>query len=360
MVKEMKLEKEPVALFSIPAIYDDKYFEAVASMTRKYKCSRVHEVYGSFPQDIIGNLRPPFAVLDVDRKKMKEYILFLHEHQIHFNYVLNSTITTGLEYSEAGKKKILSFIGNLLEMGVDSFTISSPYLVSTIHSEFSDVKLTASICCKIMSPRKAVEFEDIGVDEIVLDRDINRRFDIIKSIRNAVKTKIKLLCNTPCLLQCINQTYHDNLSSLLTNSLMGATCKIDPKIPFEPYCSSYCREKKERQPVEWIKSPWIRPEDINIYQNMGIDEFKIDGRDRNAEYVEEVIDAYLRQYYEGNFFHLIREKIPRINSDFKCANYIPYVNNRKLDSFLDPFVSGRVICDYYCDMCGYCNDFLAN
>jgi len=48
---------------------------------------------------------------------------------------------------------------------------------------------------------------------------------------------------------------------------------------FIDWCFLRCTEMKLRDPVNYIRSEWIRPEDIPAYEEMGYDLFKVTERD---------------------------------------------------------------------------------
>jgi collagenase-like PrtC family protease len=93
--------------------------------------------------------------------------------------------------------------------------------------------------------------------------------------------------------------------------------------------------------AEYIRSPWIRPEDIGHYHF--IDRFKIVGREKSVDFIFRCLDAYVDGVWNGNLLDIIplMVKAPI------------YVENRKLDGFIDWFLKGR--CDMNCPSCGYCD-----
>ncbi len=102
------------------------------------------------------------------------------------------------------------FLSGLIEIGVDSFAVSNPYIIMLLKRHFPQIKVNASICNEISTVHQIKEFEYIGVDCIVVDRDINRKFNRLKMLRSYANVPLKLLCNSPCLYQCINIQYHSN------------------------------------------------------------------------------------------------------------------------------------------------------
>jgi collagenase-like PrtC family protease len=57
-------------------------------------------------------------------------------------------------------------------------------------------------------------------------------------------------------------------------------------------------------PVELLKSPWIRPEDIPHYEAIGYDRFKITERFKRTPLLLENVRAYENRRYDGNLLDL--------------------------------------------------------
>lgn len=345
---------------SVPMTFEDTYIDQLIKLNDEHKTDAyIKEVYGAKKEDIIGNLRPSFSLKYVSDDTLQEYITKLHNNGIEFNYVINSTVSDGREYSDAGRESIVNFISRLLELGVDSFTITSSYYMRLIKNHFPNININASICNEIDNVQKAKEFENAGANVLVLNRDVNRNFRMIRAIRESASSEIKVLCTTPCVYRCADVHYHSNLSSTLSNNLQKYM-PIDEENSIS-HTSVNCMRKKLVHLEENIKSPWVRPEDMKYYEEIGVSFFKIDGRDRTAEYNLEVVEAYLNQEYDGNLLYLMKIGYPRYISLIESGKSRDYlrlgIDNRELDEFIKPFVDGNISCDYGCDKCGYCKSF---
>ncbi len=342
---------------SIPMTFEDSYIDSIIELnnTRTGDVS-IKEVYGARREDIIGNLRPSFTLKYVSDEKLGEYIARLHQNGIEFNYVINSTVSDGREYTEEGRKSIVNFVKNLLELGVDSFTITSSYYMILLKNHFPNIKINASICNEIDNVQKARQFELAGANVLVLNRDVNRNFKMLKAIKDNTSAELKVLCTTPCVFRCQDVHYHANLSSTLSNELQRYM-PIDEKNSIS-HTSVNCLMKKLVHLEENIKSPWIRPEDMKYYEEIGISLFKIDGRDRSAEYNIEIVKAYLNQAFDGNLLYLMKTGYPKDLTSIRennCTDYLRLgIDNRDLDRFLEPFVKGTITCDNGCEKCQYC------
>lgn len=197
---------------------------------------------------------------------------------------------------------------------------------------------------------------DMGVDRVVVARDSNRDFNTLRSMARTLP--LELLVNSPCLLQCADVYYHGNLSSMESGSL-----RLHCQKPMEafPIPILLCQHAKLTNLTEFVSSPWIRPEDVVRYRAIGISHFKLDGRDRDPDYVLDVVESYLQGRFDGNLLYLTHSGLPRAVSDVGTKNpemhkFVPIaLDNSKLDRFIDPFVEEKIVCRGQCITCGYCD-----
>lgn len=343
----------------VPVIYNENYIKGLVSLNEKYSTQncQIYEVFGSLKQDVVGNLRPPVAINDINEEKLEKIISYLKDNGIEFNYVMNSTIFP-YPSEQDNIEEIISFIKRLVSIGIKRLTVTSVYLICIIKNLFPQLSIDVSICNEISTIHQIKEFDELGADLIVLDRDANRNFKLLKNIKKITKKKIKVLCNSPCVYNCVNVQYHANYTSVLSNSNINDGLKT--KMPF---CSFYCKNRKFNDLTEHIKTPWIRPEDISIYNGFGIDYFKIDGRDGNPEYILEVVEAYLKQKYDGNFFHLIKRHYPNDIEQIEISDPVKLnvgIDNRMLDKFVENMIINDISCNGDCEACGYCGNYAQN
>lgn len=348
---------------SVPAIFSHTYLEALFTLNNKAGNNiKITEIYGSLPMGPIGTIRPSDSLPQISKNTLLTFIKNAKDKGIEFNYTMNSTILDGTEYCSDSKKELKNFIEEMVEAGLSNITVSAPFLITFIRNHFPTLQVTASICMEINSPQKMADLEAIGTTCVVLPKDVNRDFLLLNKIRNSSNLNIKVLCTTPCLFKCNDLMTHMNLSAIRDNNLKKAY-KIDK--PFLPYPVIRCTKRKLLNLEEHIKSPWIRPEDIDYYYNIGIEEFKIDGRDKSEEYNLEVISAYMNESYDGNLLYLMQNYYPKSLEEIEPSsdknNTLEkielFIDNKKLDGFLKPFAEQKINCDNGCVTCSYCKNW---
>lgn len=72
-----------------------------------------------------------------------------------------------------------------------------------------------------------------------------------------------------------------DLSAIQDNSFQH-TLKTQDN--FVSHITPRCQRRRLKHLDKYIKSSWIRPEDMPIYESSGITNFKIDGRDKSIDY----------------------------------------------------------------------------
>ncbi len=331
---------------------------------------QVTEVFGVLQKTPVGSGRPYFIVANPDKKEAARYIEKVRRGGRKFNYLLNGACMNNMEYDKKTHHELLDHIRWLLDTGVDSVTVTIPYLLEIVKQQFPDLKVRVSLIAHVNSVQRAKFFENLGADAINLDFNINRDFKLLEKIGKAVKCKLSLIVNDGCLYQCPYRYYHYNLLAHSTqphNALEGF---------YVDYCIVRCTLEKYAHPTEIMKSRWIRPEDLHHYEEIGIDTFKISGRRMSSRWLLNVVNAYSERKYDGNLLDLLNCVTPGVDPDIRSPQYNtflekteffkreklielgqlypvkPYIDNSELDGFIEFFK--KCDCLSLCDDCDYC------
>ena len=344
---------------SVPSMFSESYLHELNDMNKKSKNVKIYETYGSIPNFLLGSIRPSNTIKNIDETFLLNYIKKSNEFGIGFNYIMNSTVLGNFEFDSSLKDELLIFIEKLSNAGLSKITVSVPYLIKFIHKHFPNLHIVASICMNINSVQELNAVEKMGAKSVVLPKDMNREFSLLKKmIKNKGNLDLKLLCTTPCVSKCPDLIYHMNISSCQDNIISSNKQNLTI-----PEAALNCQIKRLSSPVEFIKSPWIRPEDLKIYQDLGINYFKLDGRDKPEKYLLEVIKAYINENFDGNLLFLIQGSYPKNKSElnnlitknsFKIGVYL---DNKKLDKFLINLINGKYDCSNGCYKCNYCEEW---
>jgi collagenase-like PrtC family protease len=246
------------------------------------------------------------------------------------------------ELTGQGYRRVKDFFKMLREIGVSSITVALPSLMEIAMYVIPGVKIKASAVCQINSPLKAKFYDKLGVKRLVLDEDIYRRFDILGNIRKVYTGELEVIVNSFCSNDCPYKMFHYNSFSHahLEKELYG-------------YYAGRCRSMHIGE-ESFMKLNWIRPEDIQFYHQAGIDYFKIQGR--TNVYTGDPAKAAIH-YIEGSYDGDLVRLLELFSSKRPLAIAESYVDNRKLDGFLNKFVKEPDSCTKVCDECNYCKSY---
>jgi len=347
-----------------------------AGLVAEYKKSGVKEVYAKMAIDFIGGGRPAYILPSITRKHAEEHIHLFRDAGIKFNYILNAPSLNSQEFTRSGKTHINRLLKWLTKAGVDKVTVTIPYLLQFVKKEHPSLKTCVSVFAGVDSVNKALFWQGLGADEItLLQTSLNRNFNQLKLIRKNVKLRLKLIGNTGCLYQCPLIGYHALISSHASQRQHSHRAGL-----MYDYCSLFCRYLRLDEPVKFIRSNWIRPEDLHIYEGIGIDGIKLVDRSCSTEQLIKIVSSYSKRYFEGNLLELlplfygrsrsIRKglllkirylfhpfendifSLPKLNvlvQDLEIQ-----INNRELDGFIDKFLE-KDCSTIDCLDCQYCD-----
>jgi len=331
----------------------------------------VDSLYGKLPYDVVGGARPGFVLPQVDRNHVERYIQACHEGGLEFSYLLNAPCLGNLQYSQKGYKQLIDLLTWIDQSGADSVIIGIPYLIDLVRKRFPRLKVKVSTTARVNTVRKALQYEAMGVEEIIIDEHINRDFKTLEVIRKAVNCNLELLVNNICLWQCPYNYEHVNHDGHASRE------GEEDDYCYLQYPGFLCLYRKLTDPVELLKSPWIRPEDVHHYENLGYDHFKITERFKRTSLLLEHVRAYENRRYDGNLLdlftlprkgaftpihleyfikpkHVNIMKISELEKVFDLeVRELIQLDNRKLDGFIEYFKKND--CNQTsCSDCRYC------
>jgi collagenase-like PrtC family protease len=196
---------------------------------------------------------------------------------------------------------------------VSGVTIAHPFLLQFVKREFPDFRLNVSLIAGVDTVAAARKFEDLGVNVINLNPfTINRDFDALRAIRRAVRCELELYANIPCLDHCPQRVAHYAYSGRASQET-GT-----PEVSQDPFLMR-CSHTFLSEPIEFLRSPFIRPEDVSGYGELGIDIIKLSDRTESTEFLVNTARAYAEGKYDGNLFDLIFRGGRKIRSGLGLA-----------------------------------------
>jgi collagenase-like PrtC family protease len=330
-------------------------------------------LYGSLPTEIVGSGRQTALLPAIDRQKATEHIRQAHREGFKFNYLLNTSCLGNREYTADFHPAMLKYLEWVAVQEPDLVTVTLPFIAQIIKKQFPSLKISVGKYANVDSLEKAKFWEDLGADEITIpDDNLNRDFKMLRLMSENLRCGMQVFTNLACLRGCPFAHHHANLTS------HGAQRHEEADGVYLDYCLASCKSIRVRNPVEIIKSGWIRPEDLHHYEELGITKFKLVDRSLTARGLLKRVKAYSERRYSGNLADIIclhtkrsehrfaaasleakepgiREKL-RLMGDAILAAENVHIDNQALDGFIDGIK--KIDCRYIsCERCGYCERY---
>jgi collagenase-like PrtC family protease len=337
----------------------------------------VHDFYGAMNTTPVGHARSAFIIPEVSEEKVVAFIKRAHALGRQFSYVLNAPNMANLEFDPRVHRRLLDYFQWLVDIEVDAVHVANPYLMEVIIEQFPALEVNASVICGICSPEMAAAYQKMGVASLNVGLEVNRDFAALRAIRKAVSVPVILIPNLADLRQCPFRNYHYSMLGHTTQS--STPEKAWRSWAMDP-CTMQCNEKKLSEPVELIKSCFVRPEDLAHYDPC-VDIYKLSGRHQNTRWITATATAYASRNYNGNLVDILDTVILNTNHveqlhlefinksdpeilavpafyawagfNYKVSDAIN-IDNKKLDGFIRHFVEDGCNPRRWCGDCGYC------
>ncbi|MEJ2293553.1 MAG: hypothetical protein P8Y23_02155 [Candidatus Lokiarchaeota archaeon] len=279
---------------------------------------------------------------------------------------IDSTCQGNLEAHIKQYEAINAFIDKLNQLEISEVLVSSPNILGYIKTNFPSIKVYVSYSQYITSINRGKIFFELGADSLILHSDIIRYLNLLKNfikLKKVLKDKEKnyiLPLNLGCNWGCIQWYQHHNLQShrTISSPIFPDQEKLSNVNDEFDYPLLYCWKKRLEEPVNFLKAGWISPNNIEMYQELGYDNYLLFTREFSNEKVITILKSYRDKLLNTDFNEYINIPYPYdsywLNSDLKskkisltpefvedfCANF-PY-------DCTYPF---EIKINEYCNMC---------
>ncbi len=323
-----------MAYFTVPADFKLSTVEEIKKLNLEIPM-KVEEVYGSSRNSRYGSGRRFTELPQTSETGFAEYIAACTENNINFNYTLNMSCNANLEYSVQGQMEVLNHVEDLIKLGVRYLTITIPALVDLIYHHFPEIHITLSVVSAVDSVKKAEYFaSNESIKALYVHESLNRKPRILEPVVRLCRSQNKevgTIINTMCLSDCPFRISHYNQSAHSDNS----------NSHLSEYYGIKCAFIRLNDKTSILRSPWIRPDDVKFYSNLGINKFKISGREMfrmNADMLK-VISVYNAGTFTGNLVDLFQ-----CFSDSTVARIFKVDNSKELDRYMSLVLKGKTGC----------------
>ena len=363
---------------SVAANWDIELLDGLAQIPE------VTSIYAKLPYDLVGGGRAGSVLPSVDLDAAAAYIREAHKRGLSFSYLLNAPCLGNLEQTQEGKERLLEFVGRLIELEVDNVSISNLALVSLVRRNYPQLSIRGSVLSWPTNLPRLKFQESLGVDPLLLPySEFNRDFQALERISADLSCGIVLFANIACIYHChylaehacsVGHASQENQGGKKTSSMLD----------------SYlwqCTRRRLVQPELFLTSRWIRPEDLPMYEALGIEEFKIIDRSRSTAWLLRATKAYASRRYDGNLLDILSIEMlgdpngfhPSIEEQSRKSMFQLDTEERRLTLrmfrlrqrllALNVFIDNAMLADFlegfreiqcaetFCDDCRYCHRY---
>jgi collagenase-like PrtC family protease len=361
---------------SVAANWDIELLDGLAHIPE------VTSIFAKLPYDIVGGGRAGSVLPAVDIATAAAHIKAAHDRGLSFSYLLNAPCLGNLEQTQDGKERLLAFVGQLVEIGVDNVSVSNLALAALIRRNYPALSVRGSVLSWPTNLPRLKFQESLGVDPLILPySEFNRDFPALERILANLSCGIVLFVNISCIYHCSYLAEHANNVGHASQENQGGR-------PRQAMIDSYlwqCTRRRLAHPELFLMSRWIRPEDLHVYEALGVEEFKIIDRSRSTAWLLRATKAYASRRYDGNLLDILslellgdphgfhpkieeqsRARLTHLDAEerrltlrmFQLRQRLLALNvtidNAALSDFLQGFRKIRCA-ETFCDDCRYCH-----
>ena len=343
---------------TVPTTFTAACAKGLAQLNQEYAVNdrRVHEVYGSLQSAPFNSARPAKYLPSPTQAQFRSHIQALSDSDIGFNYLLNAPSYANYEYTSQGRAELEELLALLVDCGVRSVTVAVPYMARIIASRYPSLEVVTSTIGYVGAMRGIDQWLETGAKRIVLDVEANRDFRFLKRASLESPVPLEVIANPVCISQCHYKYNHYCVAGHGSQNLSGEGI---PGFPYNGFYLNWCFLKKLASPGEFLKSPWIRPEDIPLWEKAGIRFFKLAGRGMPETQILTLTRAYLSGHFEGDLLDLLgwpHWLNFRKNADGSLLPPLDiHLPNEALTGFLDFFYEKLPECRLGCKGCEHCS-----
>ena len=281
--------------FSAPMPYAIEDINRILEINNQVKKSKITSLYACVPRgcEVFTGFEQSrnFAFDNVSWVYWKRLINHTFDLNCDFIYLLNSPRPLTIENPDFPKQleKLDLLLTELRKIGVNKLRVASAQLMSYIAKHYSDFNVLASTSLEyktIWEYQNFIAFHP-EVKQIVPSHDVNKNFLLLKNLRKRYpNVELELMVNEGCLQGCPNRMFHENISIDKGKTINDDICLSTG------YANSYCNNVVKNYPIHsLVIGTHIFPWDIEAYSKIGINNFKLVGRDGYSNF-----KSYLNGY----------------------------------------------------------------
>ena len=304
----------------------------------------IQEVFFSWPE--LKNARRMDGDPEPLREKIAADMQWARSKGLSLDLLINAMCYGEEAFTPEQRARVIGALADMDKRGIlpETVTVISPYLAQIIKHDFPKIDIRASVNARVDSII-SMEYMAPMFDSYYISRDLQRDLPTLRAFRKWTRDHGKKLCmlvNGSCLRNCPFHFFHETLNSHGLSRTVAETKRtgIQPSRCVNMYM--------KKQYEEILRSSWIRPEDLHLYEDE-VDVVKLSTR--TVPDPERIIRAYCERSYDGNLLRLLD---PVYTFFFR-----PYIldNKRFPADWAESGIGGK--CATSCTHCGRCTEALS-
>lgn len=242
----------------------------------------IASIFGEFPTSLWNGGR--FSNDDqCDAAFVRNVVKAINEQGVPVRFTYTNPLLTEHDLADP----YCNFCMEVADNGMNEVLVFSPILEKYIREKYPRYKINSSTCKEIKDMGELNEELQKDYNLVVLDYNLNNRFDLLEQIQQ--KDKVEILVNACCVPNCPRRGEHyRTIAKQERIALQNRKIPEGKKIPVPGW---YC-EYGDKNSIYTIQqySTYVSPEAIwEKYVPMGYTNFKIEGRTAN---LFQLIDTY--------------------------------------------------------------------
>jgi len=281
---------------AIPDNGDLNLQAAVQRLAARRSAHKISEIYGKVTKNVhLGSGRT--NARDFAREEAVARVNSFRKMEIDYNWSINDIVPRSdiLE----NRSRIIEELKWIEQSGIRSITVADYALARLAQVFCPSVAVSVSFFAGVDSPKRLLQWAKLSnVKTINTDRSTYRNIPLLEELVKLAQEHgigIRVIANLGCMSDCIQTEGHAIIKSLA--SING------PALHCRPY-TFYCMRHLLENPREFLQLPIIRPEDLSVYEDIGVDSVKLVDRSQTTSWIERVVGYYLDGSYEGNILDL--------------------------------------------------------
>ena len=319
----------------------------------------IDTLYGCTSSNPIGNAREPKRLQQLSNDQTLSFVGKARKLGMRFAWTINTSCVGNVDkYTEWWKENQGKLKEYFQFLNPDFLIVAHPLIMILIRESGIDIPIEISTIADIQEPKQVLALVDIGINvkRICLPVHRNRDFKYLESMSAMCKElgiEVEVIANEFCFLdQC-------NCNGLFRHSCYDMNAHAhEGTAGNNKYPRDLCVMFRERDPANWLRAKWILPQHMRLYEDIGINHFKITGRTHPTAFLAKILPYYMAREFKGNLLELWphlqtinSEKFQDVQKKLVAATSIP---TDRLDEFFRHVLH---YCTNDCYTCRFCHDF---